>query len=124
MTKIGNEDIFLSDTGGDKLALLFVHGIALDHTVWQSQIGSFSPEYRVVCVDLRGYGRSTAANPNISFEDHAGDLATLIDGLGLKNVTLIGLVDGRRHRSIVRRDLSRQDIASCTRCYDTAVFSR
>ena len=90
MTKIGNEDIFLSDTGGDKPALFFVHGIALDHTVWQSQIGAFSPEYRVVCVDLRGYGRSTAANPNISFEDHAGDLATLIDSLDLKNVTLIG----------------------------------
>jgi pimeloyl-ACP methyl ester esterase len=90
MAKIGNEDIFLTDTGGEKPTLLFVHGIALDHTVWQSQVGAFSPEFRVVCVDLRGYGRSTAANPNISFEDHAGDLATLIDSLGLKNVTLIG----------------------------------
>jgi pimeloyl-ACP methyl ester carboxylesterase len=90
MAKIGDEDIFFADTGADKPALLFVHGIALDHTVWQSQVGAFSPEFRVICVDLRGYGRSTAANPNISFEDRAGDLRTLIDALGLKNVTLVG----------------------------------
>lgn len=90
MARIGNEDIFLTDTGGDKPALLFVHGIALDHTVWKSQVGAFSPDFRVVCVDLRGHGRSTAANPAISFEDHAGDLAALIDMLGLKNVTLVG----------------------------------
>ena len=90
MAKIGSEDIFLTDTGGDKPALLFVHGLTFDHTVWQSQVGAFSADFRVVCVDLRGHGRSTAANPDISFEDHAADLATLIDTLGLKDVTLVG----------------------------------
>ena len=90
MAKIGNEDIFLTDTGGDKPALLFVHGLTFDRTVWQSQVGAFSVDFRVVCVDLRGHGRSTAANPDISFEDHAADLAMLIDTLGLKDVTLVG----------------------------------
>ncbi len=69
MVKIDNEDIFVTDTGGDKPALLFVHGIGLDHSVWKSQVGEFSRDFRVVCVDLRGYGRSTAANPDISYEN-------------------------------------------------------
>jgi pimeloyl-ACP methyl ester carboxylesterase len=90
MAKIGNEEIFLTDTGGDKPALLFVHGMTFDHTVWRSQVGAFSADFRVVSVDLRGHGRSTAANPDISFEDHAADLATLIDILGLKDVALVG----------------------------------
>ena len=90
MTKIGSEEIFVTDTGGDKPALLFAHGLTFDHTVWQSQVGVFPADFRVVCVDLRGHGRSTAANPDISFEDHAADLAALIDILGLKDVTLVG----------------------------------
>jgi pimeloyl-ACP methyl ester esterase len=90
MDKIGNEEIFLTDAGGNKPALLFVHGMTFDHTVWRSQVRAFSADFRVVCVDLRGHGRSTAANPDISFEDHAADLATLIDTLGLRDVTLVG----------------------------------
>lgn len=61
-------------------ALLFVHGIALDHSVWKSQVGEFSRDYRVVSVDLRGYSCSTAANPDISLENHAQNLAALVDG--------------------------------------------
>lgn len=90
MIKIGDEEIFYTDTGGDKPALLFVHGIAMDHSVWKHQIEAFRTDYRVVSVDLRGYGQSTAASPDITFEQHAADLAALIDALDLKNVVLVG----------------------------------
>jgi len=90
MLKISNENMYFTDTGEDLPTLLFVHGILLDHSVWRHQVTAFSGRYRVVCVDLRGFGRSTAQSPDISFEDHAADLAELITQLGLHNVTLVG----------------------------------
>jgi pimeloyl-ACP methyl ester carboxylesterase len=90
MAKIGNNEIFLRDSGGDKPAMLLVHGIMMDHTVWDRQFDAFSEGFRVVAPDLRGYGKSTTQSPDISFEDHARDLASLIDALGLRNVTYVG----------------------------------
>lgn len=88
--KIGCNEIFIQDTGGDKPALLFVHGIMMDHTVWRHQVNAFGDTHRVVCVDLRGHGQSKAASPEISFEDHVEDLLAVIDDLSLNKVTLIG----------------------------------
>ncbi|KJC42390.1 hypothetical protein UP09_19390 [Bradyrhizobium sp. LTSP885] len=90
MLEIAGNNIFLTDSGGDRSALLFVHGIMMSHAVWQHQATAFAGDYRVVCVDLRGFGQSTTSTPDISFEDHAADLAELIAQLGLKNVTLVG----------------------------------
>ncbi|KJC56559.1 hypothetical protein UP10_34150 [Bradyrhizobium sp. LTSPM299] len=90
MLEIAGNTIFLTDSGGDRPALLLVHGIMMSHEVWQHQVAAFAGDYRVVCVDLRGFGQSSAHTPDISFEDHAADLAQLIAQLGLKNVTLVG----------------------------------
>lgn len=88
--KIGENDIFVTDTEGDKPALLFVHGIMMDHSVWKHQVAAFADTHRVVCVDLRGFGASTASSPEISFEDHRDDLLAVIDKLSLRDVTFVG----------------------------------
>jgi pimeloyl-ACP methyl ester carboxylesterase len=90
MVTVGKEEIFVQDSGSSKPALLFVHGIMMDHTVWKHQVAEFSADHRVVCMDLRGYGRSSAASPDISFEDHSDDIAAVIDKLGLQDVTFVG----------------------------------
>lgn len=90
MVKIGKNEIFIQDTGGDKPALLMLHGIMMDHTVWQHQVETFSPYYRVVCMDLRGHGKSTSDSADISFEDHAGDILALVEQLALRDITLVG----------------------------------
>jgi len=90
MLDIAGNTIFLTDSGGDRPALLFVHGIMMSHEVWRHQVAAFAGDYRVVCVDLRGFGRSSATTPEISFEDHADDLAHVIAQLGLTDVTLVG----------------------------------
>ena len=90
MLEIDGEAIFLTDSGGDLPSLLFVHGIMMSHKVWDHQVAAFADKYRVVCVDLRGFGQSNAGNPDVSFEDHANDLVAIIDDLQLKDVTLVG----------------------------------
>ena len=87
--KIGDNDIYLTDTGGDKPALLFVHAIMMDQTVWALQVAAFQETHRVVSVDLRGFGASSTTSPETSFEEHSDDLVAGIDGLGLSDVTLM-----------------------------------
>lgn len=90
MMDIGRERIFVSDSGGDLPAILFVHGAMMDHTVWHRQVAEFQTTHRCICPDLRGHGKSSAASPAISFEDHCDDLSELIDRLHLRDVTIIG----------------------------------
>ncbi|MCR9137286.1 MAG: alpha/beta hydrolase [Alphaproteobacteria bacterium] len=90
MMDIVRERIFVSDSGSDRPALLFVHGAMMDHTVWYKQVAHFQQTNRCVCPDLRGHGKSSAASAQISFEDHCDDLAEIIDRLNLHDITLIG----------------------------------
>lgn len=90
MVRIGENDIAVTDTGGDKPALMLVHGILMDRSVWEKQIASFSDSHRVVAMDLRGFGESRTDTADISFEDHAADLAALVEELGLRAVTYVG----------------------------------
>lgn len=90
MMDIGQERLFVSDSGGGGPAILFVHGAMMDHTVWYKQVAHFRHTHRCVCPDLRGHGKSSAASPDISFEDHCDDLAQIIDRLDLRDITLIG----------------------------------
>ncbi|MEX3011241.1 alpha/beta fold hydrolase [Hoeflea sp. TYP-13] len=88
--EINGERIYVADSGGDLPAILFVHGTMMDGSVWHKQVEALKDRFRCVCPDLRGHGRSTAASPDISFEDHCDDLAALIDELSLKDITLLG----------------------------------
>ena len=88
--KIGQNDIYLTDTGADKPALLLVHGIMMDHSVWEHQVSAFETTHRVVSIDLRGFGASSSTSPNITFDDHCDDILEIIDTLGLRNTTLVG----------------------------------
>lgn len=90
MIRIGNNEIFLHDTGGDKPALLFLHGIMMDHSVWHHQVEAYSSDYRVVTVDLRGHGKSTSDSADISLDDHVEDVLALVEYLGLRDITLVG----------------------------------
>ncbi|MEZ4404008.1 MAG: alpha/beta hydrolase [Kofleriaceae bacterium] len=70
-------------TGGPPLIL--VHGSATDHATWTIQLaGRLPATYQVVAYDRRGAGRSPAT-PGVawhSIEEHARDLAELIDAAG------------------------------------------
>ncbi|WP_434741850.1 alpha/beta fold hydrolase [Micromonospora sp. SH-82] len=88
MTKIDVNGAALSydDTGtGNPLVLLHA-GIA-DRRMWHRQIAPLADRYRVIAVDLRGYGESEP--PSRSFAHH-DDVIGLLDALGLQRATLVG----------------------------------
>ena len=52
--------LFFTDEGDGGPPLLFVHGYTCDSHDWSWQLPHFAADRRVIAVDLRGHGRSTA----------------------------------------------------------------
>lgn len=76
--------------GSGDTTLLFLHGWCIDKTYWSEQVKRFCPRYRVVTVDLPGFGLSGHNRNTWTIEKYGEDVARIIDALQLKNVVLIG----------------------------------
>jgi non-heme chloroperoxidase len=73
----------------------FSHGWPLSSDSWESQmIFLASKGYRVVAHDRRGHGRSSQPWDGNDMDHYADDLATVINTLDLKDVTLVGFSTG------------------------------
>jgi pimeloyl-ACP methyl ester carboxylesterase len=90
--RVTNQDVLVHHTmcGEGDLTLLFVHGWAIDHTYWSSQVEEFCPEHRVVTIDLPGHGASGTNRDSWTVEAFASDVTTVIEQLHLDDVILIG----------------------------------
>ncbi|MBL8642768.1 MAG: alpha/beta hydrolase [Rhodospirillaceae bacterium] len=75
--------------------VLFSHGWPLTADSWESQMFHLANNgFRCIAHDRRGHGRSTQPWDGNEMNTYADDLATLIDTLDLKGVTLIGFSTG------------------------------
>jgi 3-oxoadipate enol-lactonase len=71
---------------------LMVHGLARSGWFWKDWVPLLSREHRVIRVDLRGCGRSSAPSGTgeFSFSDLAGDVQALIADLDLRDINYVG----------------------------------
>jgi 3-oxoadipate enol-lactonase len=103
---INGIDIAYRDEGAGQ-PILFIHAFPLHSAIWRSQIAAFSPHQRVIAPDLRGLGSSARGSGAASLDQHADDIAALLDHLGIEQATVAGLSMGgyiafalwRRHRA-------------------------
>ena len=69
--------------------LAFAHGAGGNALSWWQQVPAFSLHRRCLVYDQRGWGRSTCpGTPDPA--DFAGDLAALLDHLGVEQTALVG----------------------------------
>lgn len=74
--------------GGDPIVLL--HGYCGSHRYWDEVLPTIEFHGRVIAVDLRGHGQSSAAEGVYTMEQMADDIAALLDELKLARVNLFG----------------------------------
>jgi len=56
--EVNGVDIAYVDSGGDKPPLVMVHGLSSYLSFWEYQIPYYAQRYRVIALDLPGYGQS------------------------------------------------------------------
>ncbi|QTD57283.1 alpha/beta fold hydrolase [Parasphingorhabdus cellanae] len=73
--------------------ILFIHGMSQSHLSWEPQFNSeLAQKYRLVAFDMRGHGGSGKPWDERDYAGSqiwGGDVAAVIDGLGLKDVTIV-----------------------------------
>lgn len=88
-------DMSWTETSGDAdRAVILLHSLGTDSTVWVRQIDEFARVRRVVAIDLPGHGRSRAEPGEYSIEDLGADVVAVADAAGLDRFDLCGISIG------------------------------
>lgn len=80
-------DFHVDDTGEENLVpVVCFHSLFLDNRQMDAFTGAAAGIFRVIRPDFRGQGRSCAANRNIiTVEQDAGEMAAVLDAMGITN---------------------------------------
>ena len=83
--------IYYETCGSDSSpAIVFTHGMFVDHEMFKMQIPEFKNQYRLVLWDMPGHGRSFKLEKDFDFSVAAEVLVELLDELGIESVVLVG----------------------------------
>jgi pimeloyl-ACP methyl ester carboxylesterase len=97
---INGLNMFYEDRGGHETEpIVFLHGFPLDHSMWRHQLDFFSTTHRCIAPDLRGHGGTLDLGEplqpgQVTIEMMAGDVAALLDHLGVHKAAVCGLSMG------------------------------
>jgi pimeloyl-ACP methyl ester carboxylesterase len=101
--------LFYKDWGSGK-PVVFLDAWALPSDMWDYQMVPMSEQgLRCVAYDRRGHGRSSVPAGGYDYDTLADDLATMLDRLDLKEVTLVGysMASGEMVRYLTRHGAAR-----------------
>jgi pimeloyl-ACP methyl ester carboxylesterase len=92
--KLG-DDVFFYKQVGQGEPLVFISGLAGDHTAWDSQLASHARHFRCITFDNRGIGGSAKAMAGLGPESYTlkllgDDVARLMDALGIAKAHVAG----------------------------------
>ncbi|MCA9848106.1 MAG: alpha/beta hydrolase [Dehalococcoidia bacterium] len=72
-------------------ALLMLHGYASTSEMWTDVATDLAREFRVIALDMRGYGQSDRAEDmDYTRATQLEDLEAFVDAVGLRSLTLVG----------------------------------
>ena len=91
------------DLGGLRLSVLeagtgdpiiFVHGVVTTSNIFPKYVAAYSPAFRGIAVDLRGYGDSDKPATGFTIDQFARDLIKLADALRIDKAVWVGVSMG------------------------------
>lgn len=75
---------------GSGPVVLLIHGFPLDHTMWHEQIVELATEFRVIAVDLPGFGKSFIPTGDLTIERMADWMAEFLEATGIQEPVTVG----------------------------------
>jgi 3-oxoadipate enol-lactonase len=80
---------------GSGSAVILLHGVGGNHTVWNDVIPGLAKEFLVIAPDLRGHGRSRSPpDSHYTFAELMGDVLHLLDEKGIPSAHFVGVSGG------------------------------
>jgi pimeloyl-ACP methyl ester carboxylesterase len=77
-----------------KTAVVLLHGGNANSAYWGKLIPELARTYRVIVLDSRGQGRSSAGTAPIGYEQMAKDTLAVLDHFAIQRAALVGWSDG------------------------------
>jgi pimeloyl-ACP methyl ester carboxylesterase len=99
-------------------AVVFVHGLVMDHTMYVAQFEDLPDTYRCIALDLRGHGRSDCPDGPWSMQDSVDDVIAFIEGVNAAPCHLAGMSWGGM--IAVRIGVQRPDLVRSLVLIDTS----
>ncbi len=94
MINVNGIRLYHTDSGGEKPAVVFSHGLLFGSGVWANQVEFFKDNYRVITYDHRGQGQSEVSASGYDMDSVTADAAALIRALGVEGCHFVGLSMG------------------------------
>ena len=85
---------YQAEGDADDPAMVLVHGYPLSSELFREQLDGLSDEYRVVALDLRGYGQSTTPDADATVGTYAQDVLDVMTELGVERALVGGMSMG------------------------------
>ena len=73
----------------DTTPLIFIHGVGLDHQMWDPQINNLK-EFSTITYDLLGHGKTPCKKDKLSLNDFSNQLIEILEHLKIDKIHLIG----------------------------------
>ena len=89
--KDSQNTFYILDKKAD-VPIVFIHGVGLNHKIWEPQINVF--ENTFLAYDILGHGKTPLDKENLSFDDFSNQLINLIDELNIRKIHLVGFSIG------------------------------
>ena len=89
--KDSQNTFYILDKKND-VPIVFIHGVGLNHKIWEPQINVF--ENTFLAYDILGHGKTPLNKENLSFDDFSNQLTNLIDELNIRRIHLVGFSIG------------------------------
>ena len=83
--------IGIAERGSGDGAIIFLHGVGSDKSVWRPQLDHFGTSLHSVAFDYPGYGDSGPAPEGTTRDDYAAAILAAMDSLGIDRAHICGL---------------------------------
>ena len=87
---LGTHALRVREAGSGPTTFVCLHGFLDDPSVWSGVAAVLAAEGRVICVQQRAHGDSTAPEGPCSIDDLAQDVVKLLAALGVERAVLVG----------------------------------